>query len=220
MNAMEPLCTIGHSDHSTDRFIEMLEQNGVAAVCDVLSSPYSKYVPQFNREVLKDDLKHHGFVYVYLGDQLGPRSDHLSDYEDGKVQYDRLARRESFQKGLERVKKGLERYCIALMCSEKDPIECHRMILVCRHLRHNSFEIRHILADGQSEANAETEKRLMRAVKIQQMTLFDDPENLVEQAYDRQGQKIAHRVKDLMEKEVLNGGYHDLHHWFYAEVGG
>lgn len=217
---MELLCTIGHSDHSTERFIEMLEQNGVTAVCDVRSSPYSKYVPQFNHKVVKQDLKQHGIAYVYLGDQLGPRSDYLSDYEDGKVQYDRLARRESFQNGLERVKNGLKHYRIALMCSEKEPIECHRMILVSRHLRQYAIEIRHILADGQSEANAETEKRLMRAVKIQQMTLFDDPENLVEQAYDRQGQKIAHRVKDLMEKEELNGGDHDLHHWFYAEVGG
>jgi len=217
---MEPLFTIGHSDHSTDRFIEMLEQNGVAAVCDVRSSPYSKYVPQFNREVLKNDLKRHGLVYVYLGDQLGPRGDHLSDYEDGKIQYDRLARRESFQNGLERVKKGLERYCIALMCSEKDPIECHRMILICRHLRRNSFEIRHILADGQSEANAETEKRLMRALKIQQLTLFDDPDSLIEQAYDRQGQRIAYRVKGSIQKEAPHDGDHDLHHRVHTEVGG
>lgn len=217
---MEPLFTIGHSDHSTDRFIEILEQNGVSAVCDVRSSPYSKYVPQFNREVLKNDLKRHGLVYVHLGDQLGPRSDHLSDYEDGKVQYDRLARRESFQNGLDRVKKGLERYCIALMCSEKDPIECHRMILVCRHLRRNPFEIRHILADGRSEANAETEKRLMRSLKIQQLTLFDDPDNLIEQAYDRQGQRIAYRVKDSTQKEAPHDGDHDLYHRVHTEVGG
>ncbi len=123
--------TIGHSTHPSEKFIELLKRHEITAVCDVRSSPYSQFTPQFNRETIQSELKKHGIAYVYLGKELGPRSDDPGCYENGKVQYDRLAKTDLFHEGIRRAKEGMKSYRIALMCAEKDPIMCHRTILVC-----------------------------------------------------------------------------------------
>jgi uncharacterized protein (DUF488 family) len=126
--------TIGHSTHTAERFIALLKLHEIKAVCDVRSSPYSSYNPQFNREAIQSELKKHRIAYVYLGKELGPRSDDPGCYENGRVQYGLLAETDLFHEGNRRVKEGMKSYRIALMCSEKDPVMCHRTILVCRRL--------------------------------------------------------------------------------------
>jgi len=189
---MKELFTIGHSTHAMERFIALLSAHSITAVCDVRSSPYSKFNPQFNRETVQEELKHKGIVYVYLGKELGPRSDDPACYVDGRVQYDRLAETDLFQQGLQRVRKGMETYRVTLMCAEKDPITCHRTILVCRQLRENGIRIRHILEDGSIEENDDSIKRLMRSLKVQEANLFQSEEEIVQRVYDMQGKKIAH----------------------------
>ena len=192
---MEKLYTIGHSNHETGHFIALLKMHEIAAVCDVRSSPYSQYNPQYNRELLQKALRDSDTAYVYLGGDLGPRSENPACYVDGKVQYSRLARTESFLSGLNRLRAGMKTHRIALMCSEKDPISCHRMILICRQLRPEPVEIVHILEDGRMEGLRESEQRLIRELKISQLRLFERPENLVERAYDTQAERIAY-VRD------------------------
>ena len=199
---MAELYTIGHSTHSIDEFIALLNMHNINAVCDVRSDPYSRYNPQFNRENLKPELKRHGIAYVFLGKELGPRSEDPGCYENGKVRYDRLAETTLFQEGLMRVKEGVKFYRIALMCSEKDPVMCHRTILVCRHLRKEGMRIRHILEDGCVEENNETIKRLMELLKLKERDLFTSPEEMIERTYDLQGDRIAFAQKD---KENLSG---------------
>jgi uncharacterized protein (DUF488 family) len=195
------LYTIGHSTHSSEAFIELLSAHSVTAVCDVRSSPYSKFNPQFNRETLQKELKLHGIAYVFLGKELGPRSDDLSCYTEGKVQYSKLAETDLFHQGLERLKNGMKSYRIALMCSEKDPITCHRTILICRHLRLQEIEIQHILEDGTLENNRDSEKRLLELLKIPPTDLFDSEEDIIQRAYDKQSQRIAHTLKELENNE-------------------
>ena len=132
---MSELYTIGHSNHSTEKFIELLLKHEITAVCDVRSQPYSKFNPQFNRENIQKELKQSNIAYVFLGRELGPRSDDPACYIDGKVQYHLLAATDLFQQGLKRLLKGILSHRIAMMCAEKDPVMCHRMILVCRYLR-------------------------------------------------------------------------------------
>ena len=108
------------------------------------------------------------------------------------VQYHLLAKTEPFKQGLERIRKGMQSYRLALMCAEKDPIMCHRTILICRHLRSEKVEIKHILEDGRLESNNDSEKRLMRFLKIPQLQLFDSTEELIQRAYDIQSEKIAY----------------------------
>ncbi len=188
-----PLYTIGHSSHHLDHFLHLVLKYSISAVCDVRSSPYSGRNPQFNRETLKQSLAAHDLAYVFLGHELGARSSDASCYdEQGRVCYDRLARTDVFKRGLERLHKGMGTHMIALMCAEGDPIECHRAILVCRHLRSSAAIIRHILADGNTEAHAHTEQRLLGQLRMRQGELFSSDAEILERAYDVQGERIAY----------------------------
>lgn len=184
--------TIGHSTYPLAEFILRLRQHGISALCDVRSSPYSRYNPQFNRETLKEELKQHGISYVYVGKELGPRNDDPGCYEGGRVQYDRLAKTELFQEGIARLKEGMKSFQIVLMCAEKDPIVCHRTILVCRALEKEGIAIGHILEDGTVEEHAAAMKRLRAVLKLPESDMFTSPEQMIQRAYDLQGQKIAY----------------------------
>lgn len=201
---MDEIHTIGHSTHTIDRFTELVLMHEISAVSDVRSDPYSRFNPQFNREVLQKELKRKGIAYVFLGKELGPRSDDPSCFMNGKVRYDLFAKTGLFREGLERLRQGMESHLIALMCAEKDPIMCHRTILVCRHLRADNIKIRHILEDGSIEENRESMTRLRRVLKLQEADLFTTPEEMIERAYDIQGEKIAY-VQKGDEKPVENG---------------
>jgi uncharacterized protein (DUF488 family) len=171
----------------------MLERNRIEAVADVRSSPYSRWVPQFNKEDLETQLKAGGISYVFLGDNLGARPKDPECYRDGQVRFDILAHRPFFLEGLDRIRQGASKYRLALLCAEKDPITCHRMILVCRHLRSGDTEIGHIREDGTVEPNEEAEDRLLTSLKMPTVDLFRDHKQLVEEAYDHQGEVIAYR---------------------------
>ncbi len=121
-SAKSIIFTIGHSTHSAEVFLALLRQHGVEAVADVRSSPFSRFNPQFNREPLEQFLKANGIWYVFLGKELGARSEDRSCYLDGRVQYGRLAQTALFQSGLDRVQQGAARYRVALMCAEKEPL--------------------------------------------------------------------------------------------------
>ncbi len=146
--------------------------------------------------------------YVFLGKDLGARSEDLSCYADGKLDFGLVAQTGLFRNGLARILKGMETYRIALLCAEKDPITCHRMILVCRNLRPHIPVIRHILEDGRVEENPQAERRLRQSLGIQENHLFATLEELTEEAYDIQGKRIAHEEKPHDEKadeEKKNG---------------
>lgn len=164
--------TIGHSTHSEERFIHLLRQHGITALCDVRSMPYSRANPQFNREDLKKHLRAAGIVYVFLGKELGARSEDPTCYDGGKVQYDRLARTALFREGLDRVLEGMKKYRLALMCAEKEPLECHRTVLIARHLAKLGLNVKHIHADGTLETHADALSRLMQQLHLREDDMF------------------------------------------------
>lgn len=190
----QELYTIGHSTHSLSQFLDLLIKHGISAVCDVRSKPYSRLHPQFNREQLQKELARYDIVYVFLGEELGARSSDPSCYEGKTVQYRRIAATDAFRRGLERVKKGIQRYRVALMCAEKEPLACHRTILICRHLKAPDVSIRHILGNGRIEPHDASEQRLVKLVSADQGDLFQDFHSLLERAYDLQGQRIAYTL--------------------------
>ena len=189
--------TIGHSTHTQERFVALLRQHRITAVCDVRSAPYSRVNPQFNREGLKEALNLVGIAYVFLGKELGARSNDLTCYVHGKVQYDRLASTGLFQDGLERVREGAKQYTVALMCAEKEPLDCHRTILVARHLATLGFAIQHIHTDGSLEAHSDALNRLMRMLKLPPQDMFRSQEDIVSDAYRRQAERIAYEASPL-----------------------
>jgi len=199
---MKKLFTIGHSNHSLDHFLELLVAYRVSAMADVRSSPYSTYSPQFNKDVLESALRNADIDYVFLGSELGAHRSEDSCYIDGQVKYDLIAELPAFRRGIERVLEGVEHYLVALMCSESDPIACHRTILVCRELKRicPDLQITHILGDGTEERQELSEKRLVNLHKLQP-ELFGDltsMSGLIDKAYDLQAEKITYK-KELTE---------------------
>lgn len=154
------ILTIGHSNHPIVRFIDLLRLHGVTAVADIRSAPYSRFNPQFNKEALERVLREHGIAYVFLGKELGARSSDPNCYDGGQVRYERLAQTTQFHSGLARVTKGAKSHRIALMCAEKEPLECHRTLLVARELARQGVSVSHIHGDGHLERHHTAMSRL------------------------------------------------------------
>lgn len=189
-----PLFTIGHSNRPQEEFIELLIRNRIDALCDVRSSPFSKYNPQYNREILKAALEKNGIDYVFLGGELGARPDNPACYANGRAEYHLISQTDSFRDGLKRVNAALGKgFRPALMCAEKDPITCHRAILVCRNLDASALEIIHVIDEEHNETHRAMEDRLVKTLKILP-DLFEDghPDATLKRAYDIQGKKIAY----------------------------
>lgn len=186
--------TIGYAPLTLDTFVTILEKHQISAVVDVRSSPYSKFKPEFNKKTLKDYLNAHKIAYVFLGDYCGARVDDPSCYVNGKVDYEIVAKSKKFKDGLERIKKGMENYRIIIMCAEKDPITCHRTILICRNLRSDGIKIKHILGNADVEEQKDSEFRLMKLFKLHHPDLFRTEEQRIDDAYTRQGEKIAYKT--------------------------
>ena len=197
MSSQHTLWTIGHTTHTVEAFVALLKQHCVTAVADVRSQPYSRRLEQFNREPLAAELKAAGIAYLFLGEELGARRTEIECYVGDRADYVRIATLPKFRAGLERLRQGAARHQITLMCAEKEPLDCHRTVLVCRHLR-DEFRIRHILAEGTVEEHTQTEKRLMREMDIAR-TLFEPDltdNQLIQQAYDKRGVQIAYRTSE------------------------
>lgn len=170
--------------------MSLLSRHSIQAIADVRSRPFSARLPQFNRDLLEASLRNAGIRYVFLGDELGARRSERECYVDRVARYDRIARTSLFRTGLDRVQAGAEKFRLALMCAEKDPLECHRTILVCRELRER-LNISHVLEDGSMETQRAAEARLMAEERVPSSDLFASPQELLATAYDRRGGKIA-----------------------------
>jgi len=190
---MNEIFTIGHSTQSWEQFHELLERHRIEAIGDVRSSPFSARLPHFNRDILERTLRIARIRYVFLGDELGARRAERECYVEGIARYDRIAQAPAFRIGLERVRNGAARLKLALMCAERDPLECHRAILVCRQLR-NFLAIQHILGDGTVETHSDAEVRLLaeEKINIDEDDMFIPREELIARAYNRRGDKIAY----------------------------
>ncbi|MCY4504155.1 MAG: DUF488 domain-containing protein [Alphaproteobacteria bacterium] len=184
--------TIGHSTHTLKAFITLLQMHDVTAVADIRSAPYSRFNPQFNREPFAESLSVEGIRYVYLGNVLGGRSEDPSCYKDGRICYDRVAATESFKSGLVRVVHGADKYRIALMCAEKEPLDCHRTLLVSRALDEQSVDVAHIHADGRVEPHSEAMDRLLDLQRLHREDLYATREELIATAIARQSERVAH----------------------------
>ena len=193
--------TIGHSNQSLESFLSALHTHCITAIADVRSYPYSNANPQFDREALAEALEAARIAYVYLGKELGARTDDPSCYVDGKVQYGRLAQTKSFQEGLGRVQRGTEKYRVALMCAEGEPLACHRTILVSRYLHESGLAVKHILRDASLEDHEASMARLARLLDLDGNHFFRDKSEVISEAYRIQGEKIAYKPTAPNERD-------------------
>ena len=143
--------SIGHSNHEAETLIALLRRHGVATLVDVRSQPYSRWVPQANRETLARALQAAGLAYVFMGDSLGGRPAAPSLHKpDGDPDYERVAAAPAFQAGLERLLELARAGTVVMMCSEGDHTQCHRSKLITPQLLKRNARVIHIRPDGET----------------------------------------------------------------------
>ena len=189
-----PAFTIGHSNHSAEVFLELLHRHRIEEIVDVRSSPYSRYNPQFSRKAWQAALAEAGVGYVFMGVELGGRPADPSCYDgEGRVQYDRLAETEAFKAGIRQVIQRAGECRIALTCSEKEPLACHRTLLISRVMAARGIAVAHILADGGLESHATAMNRLLDRFNLpRDGDLFRSREQHVDDAVRRQARQVAY----------------------------
>jgi uncharacterized protein (DUF488 family) len=189
--------TIGHSNVTSERLLALLEQHGITAVADVRSRPYSRFNPQFNREALASALKTSGREYLFLGPELGARSEDRACYRAGRAQYTLIAQTPLFERGIERLMAEMENFRVAILCAEKEPLSCHRSILIARYLHEKNISVRHILEDGSLEDHDALLLRLLALHGIQENHLFHTRDELVAIAYEKQAEQIEYSANQV-----------------------
>ena len=184
--------TIGHSTQPIDHFIRLLQSHRINALADVRSSPFSRHSPQFSRDALRASLKAAGIKYVFLGKELGARSEDDHCYVGSKVSYALLAKTGLFQQGIQRIFDGASSFRIALMCAERDPLDCHRTILVSRELVARGSPVSHILFDGRIETHSDAISRLVQRLHLCETDMFRSYADTINEAYAIQGDAIVY----------------------------
>ena len=175
--------TIGHSIHPLSKFLKFLSFHNINCIIDVRSIPSIKYAAQYNREYLDSELKQKGIRYLFMGDVLG------AAYDAGKI--------EMFQSGIQRIIEEIKNGAvIAIMCTDKEPLNCHRFTLVSRALTSHGTIVNHILKDGTLCSNDDLEKRLLEkyqhdyahGASSQQLTARQEA---LEKAYSEQSKQLT-----------------------------
>jgi uncharacterized protein (DUF488 family) len=195
------LLSIGHSNIPAERFVAMLRAANVGAIADVRSTPASRFCPWFSAKTLAPALAREGIDYLFHGDALGGRPRNQNLYCDGIADYEAMARQPDFNAAIERLsadavhraKSGL-----CLMCAERDPLDCHRCLLVARALAGRGMTIGHILHDGRIEPHTAIERRLLELANddIDPLDLFaTGQDEQLTAAYRRRARAVAYRAK-------------------------
>jgi uncharacterized protein (DUF488 family) len=189
-----PVLTIGHSRHTLERFIALLEGARVAAVADVRSAPISRFSPHFNKNALSASLAAQGIDYVFLGKELGGRPERPELYTGGIADYEKMSASAEFRAGLGQLKDVAECRRVAVLCAEADPLDCHRCLLVGRALADAGIDVGHILASGRVITHEEAEDRLLELENLADagLLLRSRAERLAE-AYRSRNRKAAYR---------------------------
>jgi uncharacterized protein (DUF488 family) len=191
------LFTIGHSNLPAEQFLALLRGHGVTAIADVRSVPFSRRFPWFSSRPLAERLQSKGIAYIMVGDTLGGRPANPALYCDGVADYEAMAGTADFRAGLDRVVIEMTSRRVCLMCAEREPLDCHRCLLVSRALARRGWTIGHILGDGSVEPHAATEERLLAGLRPGAGgDLFGDRESRLAEAYRHRAHRIAARLSD------------------------
>ena len=198
---MGRLYTIGHSQHKFEYFLSLLQKYDINYLLDVRSTPYSKYAETYNKDKLNYLLNQNHITYWPMGKYFGARREDKFLYsESGYLDFEKVRKSELFQSGVRSVELGLQRgNQIVLMCTEKDPIDCHRAVMVAKAFFDNGIEVYHILSDGKIQTHTELEKRLLNKYypDRNQLDIFTyneklDNNKLLKDAYAKRNEEIGY----------------------------
>ena len=174
---MSNFFTLGHSNHASETWLALVRQHQIEVVVDTRSSPYSKYAPHFDKEVMQRSLEQAGIRYLFLGAELGGRPANPDYYDaSGHVLYSRLRDDARFKAAIERLETGMERFRVTLVCGEEDPAHCHRRLLIGRVLTERGHSMLHIRGDGRVETDATVATASGKRLVDVQIELFAEME--------------------------------------------
>jgi uncharacterized protein (DUF488 family) len=188
------LLTIGHSNLPADAFMTLLQGAGVTEIADGRSVPFSRRFPWFSAPNLSARLQGAGIAYLPFGDALGGRPRDPALYCDGVADYERMAAEPQFRAGLDRLGEAMGRFRLCVMCAEREPLDCHRCLLVARALAQRGLVLGHILVDGTIESHVATEERLLGGAGGSN-DLFGGRAEALAQAYRHRAGKVAAHFK-------------------------
>ena len=200
--------TIGHSNYTIEKLIDMLKRFNIDCVVDIRGIPYSKYNIQFDKETIRYLLTKAGFKYIYMGEEFGANRllGKESYNNEGFADFDKVIKEKPFKKGIERLKVGCNKgYKIVLLGAMQDPLRCHRSILLGRELINNGFEVKHILDDYLVINQEEIERRLLKKyypnrnqISMDELLgLQKSEEELIVESYKKANREIGRRVEHL-----------------------
>jgi len=164
-----PVYSVGHSNQTMADLIQLLQSRSIQLLVDCRSTPYSSHNPQFNREELEPAMAEAGIKYLYAGHELGGQPKHHPAGYPGVPDYDQIAKRPAFRRGIARLAVAADREAVCLLCSEEDPRRCHRSHLLARELLAAGIDVRHIRRDGGEELQSELDRE---AARHRQLLLF------------------------------------------------
>ena len=172
---MRTFSTIGHSSHTAEHFLGLLQQHRIEVLVDTRSAPYSRYSPHFDRDELRDSVTATGMKYLYLGDVVGGRPREEAHYDEhGRARYGKMGKDKEFLDGIERLERGADEFRVALMCSEEDPAHCHRRLLIGRVLIERGAQLQHIRGDGSLQEEQQVAESSGKALVEMQPALFTE----------------------------------------------
>ena len=199
------LYSVGHSNQSQEEFLGLLRAHDVNCIVDVRSVPASKYTPQFNMEPLRTFLKQNGIQYLHFGEEFGARRTDCLDAE-GQVNFEMAVDTLNFQRGVQRLMTGLEKgFRISLMCSEANPLECHRFSLVSRYFYDNGLDVQHILKGAELASHKVLEEEMIqeylhakkhRLAEVDQLFGTYTKEDQRREAYRQKNHEIGYRAEE------------------------
>ena len=153
--------TVGHSNIEPDVFIEHLKRYNIDVLVDVRSKPYSQYVPSFNKDSVERLCKTNKIQHVFLGDLLGGKPDDVSVVRDGnKINYYVLSEKSYFLTGIDKLLEQANTHTVCIMCSEGQPDECHRNLLITPALEERDVKVEHILPDGTTISSGQLAQKI------------------------------------------------------------
>ena len=194
--------TIGYSAYPRDEFIKILKQHGISVLIDVRSSPYSAFHPEYNKEALEIELKKNHIYYRNYKKEFGARQEDMNLYSpEGYLDFEKFAKTEIFQNGIKKLHNSMEQgYSPVLMCAEKNPIDCHRAILISRAFQKDGCRVIHILSDKRTCTQEDISGALLDKYfpNREQISLFGNStdESLIEEAYRKRNAEIGYKITE------------------------